>query len=96
MEPAEFVCAPLIGFKLEGNCKPISVLMIAAAKSSAKKIMRLAKPSVRPIPTSTAVSYTHLDVYKRQVLLLVAFMASQWPGINCPCAIGFPFSRKRY
>jgi len=59
MEPAEFVCAPLIGFKLEGNCKPISVLMIAAAKSSAKKIMRLAKPSVRPIPTSTAIDPTN-------------------------------------
>src|SRR5260221_10322775 len=48
--------APLMGLMLAGSDRPISVPMMTPAMSKAKKIMRVAKPNMRPTPTSTAMT----------------------------------------
>ena len=64
MEPGAVTCAPLMGFMLGGSDKPISDAMIAPAMSSAKKIMRLAKPKSNPTPTSIDITPTHPRVLR--------------------------------
>ena len=57
---------------LEGDLNDLSALMRCMEKSAADEVYNLAAQSfvatswTQPILTANAVSYTHLDVYKRQ------------------------------
>ena len=44
--------------------------LLAGAKANDERLAKLADPRTIKLDDATAVSYTHLDVYKRQVLVL--------------------------
>ena len=53
--------------------KLIAEAKITSAEAAAKKIIEEAEQEAKAIKREKSVSYTHLDVYKRQVAALPAF-----------------------